>query len=55
MIHGCLCVSLEGKEGDLIEGNNVNGVWDVLLGWVLILGHHVFLFLFFCLWVSLCF
>lgn len=54
MIHGCLCVSWEGKEGDLIEVNNVNGVF-FLLGWVLILGHHVFLFLFFCLWVSLCF
>jgi hypothetical protein len=49
-----LCV-LGGKEGDLIEGNNVNGVWDVHLGWVLILGHHVFWFLFFCLWVSLLF
>lgn len=40
-------VILGGKGGDLIEGNNVNGVWDVLVGSVLILGHHLFWFLFF--------
>ncbi len=53
MIHGCLCVCWEeGKKGDLIEGNNnVNGVWDVLLGWVIM----CFGFLIFCLWVSLLF